>query len=169
MGNLFHLATLAEPLYRLTRKGYSWRWTSEEQGAFQKLKEVLISDQILVHYGQTKPLGLSCDAPDIEIGAVLWHKFQKGSDRPIANASKTLSTTQKGYSQIHKEALSTIFGLHKFYQYLYGQHFTLVTDHKALTAIFGQLHHYLQPIASQGGLSESVVYTQRCTQSPTCW
>ena len=31
-----NLATLAEPLYLLTRKGYSWKWTSEEQGAFQK-------------------------------------------------------------------------------------------------------------------------------------
>ena len=55
----------------------------------------------------------------------------------IANASKTLSTTQKWYSQIHKEALSIIFGLRKFYQYLYGQHFMLVTDYKPLTAIFG--------------------------------
>ena len=80
---------------------------------------------------------MSCDASDVGIGAVLWHKFPDRSERPIDKALKTLSPTQKGYSQIHKEALSIIFGLSKFYQYLYGQHFILFTDHKPLTAIFG--------------------------------
>ena len=51
--------------------------------------------------------------------------------------SKTLSESQKNYSQIHKEALAIIFGLTKFYHFLYGRRFFLVTDHKPLTALFG--------------------------------
>ena len=50
-----------------------------------------------------------------------------GNQRPIAYASKTLTATEKGYSQIEKEGLGIIFRLKKFYRYLWGCHFTLVT------------------------------------------
>eukprot|EP00731_Ephydatia_muelleri_P000962 Em0001g962a len=60
-----------------------------------------------------------------------------GSEHPIANASKTLTNTQRGYSQIQKEALAIIFALNKFHQFLNGRTFILVTDHKPLIALFG--------------------------------
>ena len=71
------------------------------------------------------------------LGAVLFHRYSDGSERPIANASKTLTNTQRGYSQIQKEALAIIFALNKFHQFLYGCTFILVTDHKPLIALFG--------------------------------
>ena len=133
-----NLATMAEPLYRLTKKGTLWKWDQEEQSAFEQLKQVLSSDQVLVHFDINKPIGLSCDASNVGIGAVLFHRFPDGSERPIANVSKTLTVAERNYSQIHKEALAIIFGLRKFYQYIYGQKFILVTDHKPLTALFSQ-------------------------------
>ena len=58
------------------------------------------------------------------------------SERPIAYGSRTLSKAEQHYSQIEKEALSLIFGVKKFHQFLYGRPFTMVTDHKPLTTIF---------------------------------
>ncbi|CAM1297651.1 Uncharacterised protein r2_g703 [Pycnogonum litorale] len=134
---LTDLATIAEPLYHLTKKTTTWHWGAKEQATFQKLKTVLTSDQLLVHFDQIKPIGIACDASNVGIGAVLFHRFPNGSERPIANVSKTLTESQRNYSQIHKEALAIIFGLTKFYHFLYGRRFVLVTDHKPLTAMFG--------------------------------
>ena len=59
------------------------------------------------------------------------------TERPVAFASRTLSPAECNYAQGEKEALSLIFGIRKFHQYLYGHTFTLVTDHKPLTTILG--------------------------------
>ena len=131
------LSTLAEPLNQLTRKDKPWRWGKAEQSAFQQLKEALCSDNVLAHFDPSQQIGISCDASEVGIGVVLFHRFKDGTERPIANASKTLTDTQRRYSQIQKEALAVIFALKKFHQFLYGRNFILVTDHKPLIALFG--------------------------------
>lgn len=88
---------------------------------------------MLVHYDPQLPLKLDCDASAYGVGA---HVFPDGLEKPIAHASRTLSKAEKGYSRIEKEALSLIFGVKKFYMYLYGRSFTMVTDHKPLLTIF---------------------------------
>ena len=66
----------------------------------------------------------------------LFHRYPDGNERPISNASKTLTPSQRRYSQIQKEALVVVFGLKRFHQFLYGRKFILVTDHKPLLTLF---------------------------------
>ena len=131
-----NLSTVLEPLYRLTKKDIPWCWSTKEEAAFQRVKEMLCTDTVLAHFDPSLDIGIACDASDCGIGAVLFHRYSDGSERPIANVSKTLSQTQRKYSQIHKEALAIIFALTKFHHFLYGRKFIVVADHKPLISLF---------------------------------
>ena len=63
-------------------------------------------------------------------------QFPNGDERPIAYASSSLNSSEKNYGQIEKEGQAIIFGVTKFYMYLFGRKFTLRTDHKPLLKIF---------------------------------
>ena len=129
-------STVTEPLYKLTRKGQQWRWGKEEEASFKEIKELLCTDTVLAHYDPSLQLGLSWDASEVGIGAVLFHRYDDGSERPILNISKTLSATQRRYSQIQKEALAVVYALKKFHQFLFGRKFIVITDHKPLVTLF---------------------------------
>lgn len=48
-----------------------------------------------------------------------------------------MTKSEKGYAQLEKEALSLVYGVKKFHQFLYGRQSVLVTDHKPLMTILG--------------------------------
>ena len=127
-----NLSTIFAPPHSLLERGKSWKWTAEHQGSFRKFKELLKSSKLLVYYGPEKELILVCDASTYGLGAVLSHGMEDNTERPIAFASRSLSTAEKNYSQPDKEALAIVLGVKKFHQYVYGRRFTILTDHKPL-------------------------------------
>ena len=128
-----NLSTLLQPLNQLLEKERRWKWTSECEQAFLKAKELIASEEVLAHYDPQLPIKLEWDASPYGFGAV--YKSQV-TERPIAYASRSLTKTEKHYSQIDKEALALVWGVKKSHNYIIARHFTLRTDHKPLTAIF---------------------------------
>ncbi|XP_060126555.1 uncharacterized protein K02A2.6-like [Zootoca vivipara] len=104
--------------------------------AFNAVKHLLSSDSVLTHFNETKPVLLACDVSPYGIGAVLSHQLPDGREAPIEFYSRTLSSTEHNYAQIDKEALAVVAGVNKFHNYIYGRHFTIVTDHKPLLGLF---------------------------------
>ena len=131
------LSSLVHPMNALLHKNAHWSWTPECKAAFREAKEKLVSSQALVHYDSNLPIVLAGDASAYGVGAVISHITPDGREHPIAFASRALSSSERNYSQVEKEALSLIYGVKKFNCYLFGRRFTLETDHKPLTAIFG--------------------------------
>lgn len=130
-----NLANKAFPLYELLKKNARFNWGHHQQTAFDEIKREISSDRSLAHYDPTKPLILATDASSYGIGAVLSHILPDGTERPIAFASRSLNTAERNYSQIDKEALSIYWGVKKYFNYVYGREFTLLTDHKPLVSI----------------------------------
>ncbi|UYV64864.1 hypothetical protein LAZ67_3002201, partial [Cordylochernes scorpioides] len=100
-----NFSKLAEPLNNLTRKNVRWNWDLKTNKAFQDLKESLTKEPCLAYYNLNSPTELITDASPIGLGAVIIQTQQNGIKRPIAYASRSLTDTEKGYSQIEKETL----------------------------------------------------------------
>ncbi|CAB3239777.1 unnamed protein product [Arctia plantaginis] len=128
------------PLYSLLQKNIKWHWDSIHDNAFDTIKKLLVSDQVLAHFNIDAKIILTVDASPSGLGAVLSQVDPAdGLERPISFASRTLNAAERRYSQIQKEATAIIFGVRRFHQYLYGRSipFLLRTDHKPLITIFG--------------------------------
>ena len=128
------LVTTAAPLYNLS-KNTSWWWGKDQQSAFEKVKTLLQSHDLLVHFDPIKKILLATDASPFRVGAVLSHCMEDGSERPIAYASHSLSVAERKYSQLANEALAIFHGVKHFHQYVYGRSFTILSDHKPLMYI----------------------------------
>ena len=142
-----NISSRLAPLYKLLQKAVKWAWGPAQQEAFKEAKEALISAKVLVHYDPTKALMLSCDASPYGVGAVLSHKFEDGTEHPVAFASRSLSPAEKRYAQLDKEGLAIVFGVKHFRQYLLGRHFTIYSDHKPLQHLFSE-NKAIPPMAS---------------------
>ena len=130
------MANKCAPLYNLLKDGVKWNWDDSCKEAFKLLKDDITNDNVLVHYDPKAKLTLACDASPVGLGAVL-SIVKDGKEHPVAFASRTLTSAEKNYAQIEREALAIIFGVTKFNQYLWGRQFELITDNQALVTIFG--------------------------------
>ncbi|XP_053278106.1 uncharacterized protein K02A2.6-like [Pleuronectes platessa] len=132
-----NLSNMLKPLHELLNKTTQWKWSDRCEEAFKEAKRALVHSEALTHFNPDLPLQLACDASPYGVGAVISHIMPSGEERAIAFASRTLSKAESNYAQIEREALSIIFGIKKFHQFLFGKRFTLLTDHRPLTSIFG--------------------------------
>ncbi|XP_049835864.1 uncharacterized protein K02A2.6-like [Schistocerca gregaria] len=145
-----HASSISAPLHRLRHKGVPFIWTTECEHAFHQLKSMLLSNTCLTPFDPQKPLLLKVDASDFGIGAVLAHR-DGSHDRPITDLP----------IHIEKEALALVFGVTKFHDFLYGRHFTIITDHKPLTSLF----HPTKPVparTAQKFIRWSIFLSQYC-------
>lgn len=130
------LSSQLKPLYELEQKGVVYNWSKECNAAFIKSKQLLQDNQVLMHYDPSLPIIVACDASPYGVGAVMSHVVD-GVEKPVMFASSTLSTAEKGYAQIEKEALAIVFAVKRFHKFLFGRKFVLVSDHQPLKVIFG--------------------------------
>ena len=128
----------------MLHKSTQWKWGKQERDAFKVSSDLLLSSQV---FDPKHPIVLTCDASAHGIGAVLSHRFTDGSEKPIGLVSRTLTDTEKKYSQVEKERLTCVFEVSRFHAYLFGRKFTLVMDNKGIISLFDPFRN-ISPQAS---------------------
>ena len=132
-------AEISRPLQNLNKKNTKFKWTEEEQRAFETIKQRLMSAPILAYPNSEGMFILDTDASDYCYGAVL-SQMQMNSkgvmeERPIAYASKKFSDTERFYCARRRELLAIINFVKHFNVYLRGPTFLIRTDHASLRYI----------------------------------
>ncbi|GFX20403.1 retrovirus-related Pol polyprotein from transposon 17.6 [Trichonephila clavipes] len=104
---------------------------SKDWNFVHSLKKALTSDPVLGMYDERASTEIHTDASGYGIGAVLV-QIQNNVEKVIAYASRTLTKAEKNYSTTERECLAIVWATNKFRPYIFGKHFTVVTDHHSL-------------------------------------
>ena len=142
-------ADLVEPLRALTRKSVKWLWAEEQLQAFERLKEVLSSESVLIGFKLGCPTFLITDASPMGLGAVLMQRQGDNELKLVAYISRSLSPTEGRYSQIEREALACVWAVERSHNYLFGNEFVLCVDNRPLTSLLAPDSRKILPLRIQ--------------------
>lgn len=119
------------PLYSLLKSSQLQKWGKKETKAFNRSKQMLSSDLLLVHYDLRWLLTLTCDASPYESLAILSHKSAIMRNQSCSHPDH-LEMQKSVTHNWTKKHLGVIFGITK----IYGCHIKIRTDHKPLLGLF---------------------------------
>ena len=135
-----NMASICKPLRDLLKVDVHFQWNTPAQTAIQQIKHILSSEPVLQFFNPAVSSVIQADASQHGLGACL---LQQG--KPVAYASRSLSSCECNYAQIEKELLAIVFACGKFHQYIYVFPNRVRTDHKPLEVIFKKPLHQVSP------------------------
>ena len=109
--------------------------SAEHEASLRQLLSFLNSDAVLRPFSAKLHSTVITDASPTGIAAVL---EQEG--HPILCISRRLSKAESGYAQTHREALAVFWAVTRLHKYLFGQQFTIASDHEPLKFIYNPAH-----------------------------
>ena len=139
-----HFSLLSGHLTKLLCKKQGWisgKLPPDAHKAFEELKKHLLTAPILSFPSPKREFILSTDAAAGDdknpggLGAVLSQRDERGVERVIAYASRTLRPNEQNYSAYLLEAAAVCWAVDHFHVYIYGNRFTVVTDHRPLETL----------------------------------
>ena len=131
---LKNFSLIARPLHELDKKGVEWKWEKEQQKAFDKLKEAILSEPCLAHASLDKTFRMETDASAYAYGAALSQKQDDGKFHPVGFMSKSMLPAERNYDAYDWEALGIVKPLEHWRYWLQGtkKPIEIITDHKNL-------------------------------------
>ena len=125
------MTELCSPLRKLILKDSHYSPGDPEHAAFDAIKAEFKKKIILPFFDRDKETILETDASKKGFGAVILQEEQ-----PIYYASRALTPAEKNYQNLECEVQAAVWGMEKFYYFLYGKKFILRSDQKPFLSIF---------------------------------
>ena len=129
---VLHFSTITHPLNQLLKKDAIWLLGEKQMEAFQELKMQLCQASVLQLPNAYKPFILTTDWSHKGMGAVLSQLTEEGVEHPICYASRSCNPAEQNYSSFDGECLAVVWATNHFWEYLFGNSFTLITEHEPL-------------------------------------
>ena len=138
--------SITAPLRRLTQKDVRFKWGKDEQAAFEELKHSITSDKTMIFFNPNKAIVVRVEASYHDgLSAGLFQDVGNGL-QPVHFISRTMTDTEKRYSQTEKDALAVRWAKNRFRMYLLGApRFKIITGHKPLLSMFNKVTAKLPP------------------------
>ena len=139
-------ASITAPLRKLTQSNVKYRWGTEEQDAFEKLKASISSEDTMIYFNPSKPIIVRTEASYHDgLSAGLFQDKGQGL-QPVHFISRAMTETEKRYSQTEKDALAVRWAKNRFRMYLLGApKFKIITGHKPILSMFNKASTKLPP------------------------
>ena len=102
-----------------------------QQSNFSNILQLIANITKMFHYDQNSKTRVKCDASHSVLGAAFEQEVESDIWVPIAFASRFLNDQEKKYSLKELELLVIVCSCEHFRNYLLGNHFEVLTDHKA--------------------------------------
>jgi len=130
-----NFGSIAGPLTEFTKKGKDFRWDTKAQAAFNKIRNAILNEPVLVMFDPEKETELETDASDFGLGAQVGQRDKDGKLHPIAFYSHKLHGAELNYPIYDKEFLAIVNAFKEFRHYLQGgkHKIKVYTDHKNIT------------------------------------
>ena len=134
-----NFASIAAPIHTVTNltrcNRRKLKWQQEQSNVFNELKQLLTTEPLFLHYPiEDLPLILTTDASNVSIGGVLQQEVN-GTLRNLYYHSQIMSSCERKYNAIEKEALAIYKCFDRMRSFLLGRSIIVMTYHCPLCYI----------------------------------
>lgn len=137
-----NFAEATAPLNWLLESDTEFTWGEEQQLAFEDIINQLSQEPVLMYPDWAKEFLLAPDVCKYSIGSVLSQvKEEDQLEHLVAYYSRLMKCNEMWFGVTEQECLAMVESIRHFRPYLWGNRFTIITDHKALQWLYNAKDH----------------------------